>query len=330
MGHEVIITTRPYSIDRSNDNLDRLGRKHISLGEYGGDLKSWLINGSNRIIELTHLIDRERPDVLISFPSPDAFRTAFGLNIPAIQINDTPHSTAVGRLTISLAKGLVHSKAIDNNQFAKLGVTNFYPYNGIDEVLWIRNYEPELSVIEELGLQKEKYVVLRCEESKAAYFRRMFPEVEPGATMLLDLINYLTIKDPELKIIAFPRYPEQEKSLRELDVIIPQRSVDTLSLFYFSKGVLTAGGTMGREAALLGTPTMYTFPYRLEVSTYVTENGFPLIHHSDTKNLHTKFWDLISTDKMDNSFRKDKLNQMEDPFDGIQRALKTELGWQLS
>ena len=143
--HEVLITSRPYEIDRSNGNLDRLGRKHISIGEYGGaSLKDKLVKGSLRIVELAQVVEEYQPDILISFPSPDAFRTAFGLGIPSIQINDTPHAVAVGKLTISLANALVHSEAVPSEDFGKMGVTRFFQY---------KNYHRKLfaSVMDKVG-----------------------------------------------------------------------------------------------------------------------------------------------------------------------------------
>ncbi|MCH8906101.1 MAG: DUF354 domain-containing protein, partial [Candidatus Heimdallarchaeota archaeon] len=277
-GHEVIITSRPYSIDRSNQNLDRVGRKHFSIGDYGGNLKSWLINGSERIAKLTNLMDEEKPDLLISFPSPDAFRTAFGLGIPSIQMNDTPHATAVGRLTISLAAALVHSDAIRSEDFARLGVTKYYTFAGIDEALWIKDFQPNENVLRDLSIRKGNYVVIRCEESKASYYRNLFPDRTPGSTDFAKLIDHLRLHAGNLDIVAFPRYPEQERELFKLGVVIPEQSVDTLSLLYYARALITGGGTMSREAALLGTPTIYTFPKELAVSRYLSELGFPIYH----------------------------------------------------
>ena len=79
LGHKILITSRPYGIDRANSNLDRLGREHTSIGEYGGaSIYDKLVKGSERIIDLAKIIRDATPDILISFPSPDAFRTALG------------------------------------------------------------------------------------------------------------------------------------------------------------------------------------------------------------------------------------------------------------
>ena len=155
---EVLITTRKY--DYTESNLSRLGRKFVSIGEYGGSsLKDKLVSGSKRILDLAEVIDRYQPDVLISFPSPDAFRTAFGLGIPAIQLNDTPHARAVGKLTISLSNALVHPNSIDPTEFKRYGVSTLYAYEGIDELQWLQSFTPTTTVLDELDLKKENYIV---------------------------------------------------------------------------------------------------------------------------------------------------------------------------
>lgn len=320
--HEIFLTTRPYSIDRSNSNLDRLGRKYTSIGKYGGaKLKNKLIEGSKRIIELTNLVDEFDPDLLISFPSPDAFRIAFGLGIKSIQLNDSPHSIAPGKLTITLSNALVHSDAIDKSEFAKLGVTKHYTFHGVDETLWIKNFNPDESIFSELGIEKNKYLVVRCEESKAGYFQRLYPEFTPGDTIITQMVDDLEAQNIDLKIVAFPRYPEQEEQLMARNVIIPKKSVDTLSLFYYAKGVITAGGTMGREAALLGTPTIYTFPKELVVSKFVSDLGFPLIHCPNQNLVLKEIIKLIKSPKMDEEKRQVLINKLETPYEGLRKAM---------
>lgn len=321
-GHNTFFTSRPYSIDRANSNLDRLGRKHKSIGKYGNNLKEQLIEGSKRIIELTEYVYEEQPDLMIAFPSPDAFRTAFGLKIPSLQINDTPHATAVAKLTISLSNGLIHSDAIKSEDFAKNGVTKFFPYSGVDEIEWIKFAKPDENVIKRLDLEKENFIVLRCEESKATYFRNLYPNRIPGQTYMKELIEKLRKKGLKYKFVVFPRYPEQEEILEDMDVIIPESSVDGISLTYFSKLTITGGGTMGREAALLGTPTIYSFPMELAVSKFITELGFPLFHFPNINELPKKIINLLEYKRIDENERKLKIEKLESPFDGIKRALK--------
>lgn len=319
-GHEVICTTRRY--DYTESNLDRLGRKYISVGQYGGaSLKDKLISGSERIIQLAEMMDHEKPDVLICFPSPDAHRTAFGLGIPIIQLNDTPHAEAVARLTISLANFVVYPESIDQHLFSQYGKSEFIAYRGVDEVLWTSEFTPQSHVLTKLGLSEYSYIVMRCEESKAAYFQKMYPDNIPGQTVLGNLIEYVKRTYPELNIVAFPRYPEQVKQLQEMGVIIPDHSVDTLSLLAYAQLAITGGGTMGREATLLGTPSIYYFPKELAVSSYLADLGFPIYHLPHFLDQPQLINDLLEYPRMEEEKRRQLLGDMETPYTGVRRAL---------
>ena len=60
--------------------------------------------------------------------------------------------------------------------------------------------------------------------------------------------------------MLLPRTPEQAPEFRGAPgVIIPAKPVDGPSLVYAADLVVSAGGTMNREAALLGVPTWTTF-----------------------------------------------------------------------
>lgn len=323
MGHQTVFTTRRY--DYVESNLKRLGRTQFySIGTYGGaSLKDKLISGTQRILKLAEIMDREKPDLLITLASPDATRTAFGLAIPVIQINDTPHARAVARLTLAISEALVHPEAIKSDAFRRYGASEIHTYKGVDEVLWIKDFKPNSSVLDEIGLEPYSYIVVRCEESKAAYFREMYPEIPAGSTIVVDIIRKLKERGLDLKIVVFPRYEEQYQLLKDFNnVIIPDESVDTLSVLYYASAAMTGGGTMGREGAMLGTPTLYTFPRELEVSTYVTERGFPLIHFPNHLGAVDKLIELVKTPRLDENKRKELLAKFETPLDGIIRAIE--------
>jgi hypothetical protein len=65
---------------------------------------------------------------------------------------------------------------------------------------------------------------------------------------------------------VLPRTEEQRQYVRSLalpSVILPERAVDAQSLIALADVVVSAGGTMNREAAALGVPVYTTFGGRL-------------------------------------------------------------------
>jgi predicted glycosyltransferase len=236
-------------------------------------------------------------------------------------LNDTPHAEAVARLTISLTEFVVYPESIDQSLFSQYGKSEFISYQGVDEILWTRDFLPQATVLDKLELSEETFIVLRCEESKAAYFQKMYPENTPGQTVLGSMIEYVKKAHPDLKIVAFPRYPEQEDQLSEMGVIIPDHSVDTLSLVAYAHLVITGGGTMGREAALLGTPSIYYFPKELAVSSFLSNQGFPIYHLPHFLDQPQLINDLLKYPRMEEEKRRQQLESMETPYTGVKRAL---------
>ncbi len=64
--------------------------------------------------------------------------------------------------------------------------------------------------------------------------------------------------------VVLPRTPEQRAQLVALGgFVIPQRAIDAQSLIAYADLVVSAGGTMNREAVALGTPVFTVFEGRL-------------------------------------------------------------------
>jgi len=66
------------------------------------------------------------------------------------------------------------------------------------------------------------------------------------------------------QVVVLPRTPEQREQLAQAGgYVVPEHAVDAQSLIAFADLVVSAGGTMNREAVALGTPVWTTFEGRL-------------------------------------------------------------------
>ncbi len=63
--------------------------------------------------------------------------------------------------------------------------------------------------------------------------------------------------------VVLPRTPQQRAELRDGGFIVPEQAIDAQSLIAYADLVVSAGGTMNREAVALGTPVWTTFQGRL-------------------------------------------------------------------
>ncbi|MBN1330040.1 MAG: DUF354 domain-containing protein [Candidatus Heimdallarchaeota archaeon] len=322
LGFQTIYTTRKH--DYIHDIFDFYHIVPISLGKYGGKtLEEKLLSSAERVVELSKVIinNNDKPFMTISFSSPDASRVAFGLAIPLIILNDTSHSKPVARLTFSLAKYLITPSCINKNDFIELGANPniIHTYNGVDEVEYIsgENYSKYLS---KRTNNKERYLVFRPEESFAAYMKDT--EQKTYLNVLEDVI-----KSYSGKIIVLPRYDEQTEIIQEQfegKVEIPNKGIFLLDLLAGADAVITGGGTIGREAALCGIPSVTYFWRHLEPQKFIEDLGFP--SHSvqtlaDTKKLVKKICPNPNRFSVDTS---KMINKLEKPSDILLNLMKKD------
>lgn len=321
-GWKTTITTRKHDYTLGVFRLKKV--KPVVIGTYGGaSLEGKLYSSlyrSRRLLEYLSKLE-EKPEIHVSLSSPDAVRVAFGLGIPITLFNDTPHSVYVNRLTLPLADKILIPKAIPKKAFTYATTPNrLIQYEGVDEASWIKRLKPKKTVLRKLGLsRRDGIVVIRSEEVKASYYPKLTET--PTIRVLGEIYGR-----SEVRIVYFARYPDQKRLISEMypDVIVPKRAVDAPSLIAFSKLVITGGGTMAREGALLGVPSVSLFPAKLHVNKWLSERGFPLWHFKRVEEAIEMIHKIL--DKPDR-FRVNTswmIMRLEDPVDVLLRVLGSD------
>jgi hypothetical protein len=327
-GNRVIVTTRVHDVVVGLLKLK--GIPHYIAGEYGGEtLEGKLKASSERVLKLADHISPIYKDIDFSmhFSSPEAARVAFGLKIKAICLNDTPHSTAVCKLSFPLSNYVVSPACINADKLIALGANRngIVQYDGVDEVAWIPRIKPDPSILKTLKLSRSKpIVVIRPEESKAAYLRG-FKDINNSNIMAAPLIKRILSEFPEAQIVVMPRYEDQRHAIEKQfqgNVLIPGQAVDGPSLLGLSTLTVSGGGTMSWESALFGVPSICHFPMDLDVQKYLTEKGFPIYYSKDMEEVTNH---AIKVLREPDKYRVDTrrmLQEMESPIDAINRILK--------
>jgi len=254
-GHEIIFTTREHPDTLALARV--LGENPVVVGKYAPtSLLSRLEASARRMVLLAELFKDRLPDVAISHQSVELCRTAFGLGVPIILTADTPHANAVNRLTVPLAETLVISEAIPQSFFRRFGAKNIVPFRGVDEVAWIKDFEPHGKFEFEKPL-----IVVRQMETKASYALGKSDETVWLAKKLASLGNVLFIS----------RYGRSDGAAANSDF------VDSASVVAHADLVVSVGGTISREAALQGVPSIVISEIgRTYVNKYLAKLGFPL------------------------------------------------------
>jgi hypothetical protein len=124
-------------------------------------------------------------------------------------------------------------------------------YPGLKEEYYLADFEPDLAVPAALGLDGSKIgIVLRPPADVALYHRFE----NPLFAQVLDRLR-------GGQTVVLPRTPEQRAELGGF--IVPEQAIDAQSLVAYADLVISAGGTMNREAVALGVPVYTTYGGRL-------------------------------------------------------------------
>lgn len=301
LGHEVILTTRSHPDTLALAAL--LKEEFIKVGKYDpASPLSRLRESLKRQMAFCKMFEENTPDVAISHRSVELCRVAFGLGIPNISTHDTVHAEAINRLTMSLIDFLVVSKALPRRSVEDYGIKKIFRFDGVDEVAWIKDFTPEVKYDYERPL-----IVVRELEKMAVY-----------AQVKKDLIRTLAKKLTRLGNVLFlPRYRRRP----EKGLIIQKEFIDSASIVFQADLVVSAGGTIAREAALQGVPTIVVPVFgKLYVNDYLSKKGFPIFTVSPNKALNYakrilgKRWDVNNL-----------LEKLENPVDIIEKIIKEEI-----
>jgi hypothetical protein len=202
-----------------------------------------------------------RPDVALCHGSYAQIVAARWLRIPAVTAGDYEHNPS-NHLAWRLAQTVLLPTALAGCPVRRQGAarrkTRFYP--GLKEELYLADFERDPAVVERLGIARHPdgpLVVARPAPDRAVYH----PSDNP---LFVECVRAVAA-DPRAAVVVLPRYPEQRRALAELRLsrcFIPEHAVDTRSLMSEADLMIGAGGTMTREAALMGVPTLSLFAGR--------------------------------------------------------------------
>src|SRR6185295_674869 len=151
------------------------------------------------------------------------------------------------------ARRIVVPAVIPPERLAPYGATpqKLRRYEGLKEEYYLADFEPDPAVLTELGLDPGKpLAVVRTPPDVSLYHRFEAPVF----TQVLERLR-------GRQVVVLPRTESQRAELSGF--IVPEKAIDAQSLIAFADLVISAGGTMNREAVALGTPVWTTFEGRL-------------------------------------------------------------------
>ena len=256
-GAEVLVTARDFA--QTLDLCERHGLACEPIGRHrGGALAAKGLGLISRSGALLRWARGRRIDVALGHGSNDVSVAARLLGIPSATAFDYEWAKVQHNVNCRLASAVVVPDAIPLERLRPYGTTpaKHRPYAGLKEEYYLADFEPSEAVLRELGLDRDRpLVVVRTPPEVSLYHRFENP-------LFRQVLERLAADD--VQAVVLPRTPEQGDEVRRLGAfVVPERAVDAQSLVAYADLVISAGGTMNREAVALGTPVYTTFEGRL-------------------------------------------------------------------
>ncbi|MGI9556956.1 MAG: sugar transferase [Solirubrobacterales bacterium] len=255
-GHEVEVTSREYT--QTQQLLALHGIESTAIGRHGG---------ASRVSKGIQLASRSRHmrrfgrgrsfDLALGHGSNDLAIAARSLGIPAANMHDYEFAVTQHQVGCRLARRVIFPDTVPADRLRRFGVTDekLVQYPGLKEEYYLHDFKADESVFDGLGIDRERVVlIVRPPPDVSLYHRRsnpLFPEV----------LSHVGTRDDAVAIVL-PRTEAQREYLQGLDLpslVVPDHALEAQSLIALADLVVSAGGTMNREAAALGVPVYTTY-----------------------------------------------------------------------
>jgi len=283
--YSVLVTARDCFQVRELADLFHL--KYKLIGHHSGRSKIRKVAGlCFRALQLIPTILREKPDLAVSHCSRSQLIASALCRIPSFFLGD--YEFATGWIFIYPTWHMRPEVIPDGN--LPWSPSRNLKYPGIKEDVYAPRFVPDPSIRSQFGLQEDDLVVTMRPPASEAHYHN------PQSDELFDAAVEFLSKKPEVKLVTLPRNEKQAICLRKRwrnlfsngKMRMPERVVDGLNLIWNSDLVISAGGTMNREAAALGVPVYSIFRGKIgAVDQFLSRTG-RLVLIEGCEDLRTK------------------------------------------
>jgi predicted glycosyltransferase len=278
-GHEVRVTARDFA--QTLALCERLGIEHTAIGHHRGERLAAKATGLvSRSAALVRWARAEGPgahssgahrwpgtgrrrsfDIALGHGSNDVSVAAALLRIPSATMFDYEWATVQHNVNCHLARAVVVPDAIPPERLKRYGAEGkVRAYEGLKEEYYLADFEPDESVLEELDLDRAQPIVVVRTPPEVSLYHRFENDLFAG---VLERLRVAATTDG-VQPVVLPRVDSQREELAGVPGFrVPERAIDAQSLIAYADLVISAGGTMNREAVALGTPVYTTFEGRM-------------------------------------------------------------------
>lgn len=274
-GHEGIITAR--DCFQTCDLLNLKGFKYFKIGRhYGKNLFLKIYGLLIRAFQLFIFACGKDFSIAVSHGSRSMILAAFLLRIPIINIFDYEYSKFGLFLGSLPTKHLVPEFLPDDILRKQVKLSRVVRYPGLKEQIYIGNFKPDYSLLRKLRIDNKRVVITIRPPATEAHYHN------PESERIFEAALHYLAKCENVVMVILPRTEKQKKEIFHLlksarsraKFIILEKTVNGPSLIWFSDAVISGGGTMNREAAVLNTPAYSIFKGNIgAVDRYLADLG---------------------------------------------------------
>jgi uncharacterized protein len=271
--HEVILTTRPFA--NTIDLLKLHGFEYHLVGRhYGANKVKKLLGFSLRVWQLYRFLRKRRIDVAIShscFNSPIVARL---LGARSVYLNDNEHA-AGNRIAFPWATTIMVPEFLSLDKVKRQWGTpaKVVQYPGVKEGIYLWRLRGARADVARDVQPHPAEIFIRPEPWAAQYYR--------GAIDFMDDL-IISLKN-KYKVVVLPRGERQAVHYRQdkfAGIVIPENALSLEAIRGRCRLFIGAGGTMTREAAVLGIPTVSVYQDELlDVDKYLIAQGRMIHRH---------------------------------------------------
>jgi predicted glycosyltransferase len=254
-GHEVRCTAR----DRTStcELLDLYGFEYTTVGKESPQGMFGKAAGTlGRALALARAMRRWKADVSYGHSSRSLPIASRLLGVPTLTMYD--YEWVNPSLFNLCCRKILLPHPVTKERCVEAGIVadKVANYPGLKEELYLLDAEFDPIVATELGLKADKIKILLRPPATNAHYHN------PESEQLLAELFRILLPNPDVQLVISLRSSDQKKlvpSDAKADVIFLERVYDGPSLIAVMDMMISGGGTMTREAAVLGLPSYSYF-----------------------------------------------------------------------
>lgn len=282
-GHRVCITAREYA--QTIGMLDELGMGYVKIGAHAGAvLTKKIADLFLRSIRLISYARTRHFDIALTFNSASLVLAARILRVRSVVFMDYEYQP-LNHLTFRLCDRVITPACFPDAMLKKFGALHkTWKFDGLKEQVYLSNTACSTDMLKRLSIDPRKIIVTVRPPATMAMYHQFENE-------FFYMVIAHVLKNNDVHMIGLPRNDTQKNLLQSLgaeNLHVLDAAVDGRQLLQYTDIMISAGGTMNREAAVLGIPAYSVF--RGEVGAadrYLIQQGriIPVHRQEDIKKI---------------------------------------------